>query len=317
MNPVESLKHCSFALVFSLFFFLAAVVIPVAGILVLPLIPHPLVFLGLKHGKEALLGTGAAVTVVVLLSAGAGLALGYLLVASLAVFLFFSLRRGRSLENIVLMATTGFFAFGLITVHALVGSLAELQGHVRETLGENLALALKFYERMGVSGESTEALREHTPQLIELILRVLPAIFFAGCAGAVLLNLMLLFRRFPEGRGNLLPDGDPKEWKSPDILVWCFILSGFCLLVLPDGWVRVVLLNLFLISVVFYFFQGLAIVAYYFHYKNVPVFLRGIGYALIFLEQLFTLLVVGLGLFDLWGDFRRLNKRDLHPTHTS
>jgi hypothetical protein len=45
--------------------------------------------------------------------------------------------------------------------------------------------------------------------------------------------------------------------------------------------------------------------------------LRGIGYALIFLEQLFTLLVVGLGLFDLWGDFRRLNKRDLHPTHTS
>jgi hypothetical protein len=29
------------------------------------------------------------------------------------------------------------------------------------------------------------------------------------------------------------------------------------------------------------------------------------------------LLVVGLGLFDLWGDFRRLRKNNLHPSQVS
>jgi uncharacterized protein YybS (DUF2232 family) len=66
-------------------------------------------------------------------------------------------------------------------------------------------------------------------------------------------------------------------------------------------------------SALFYFFHGLAIIAYFFHLKKVPMVLRSIGYILIVLEQLVTLFVVGLGLFDLWGDFRRLNKKDLNP----
>jgi hypothetical protein len=66
-----------------------------------------------------------------------------------------------------------------------------------------------------------------------------------------------------------------------------------------------------------YFFQGLAIVAYYFHRMNVPLLLRGLGYGLIVFEQLCTILVVGLGLFDLWGDFRRLNHKDLNPTQAA
>jgi uncharacterized protein YybS (DUF2232 family) len=70
-------------------------------------------------------------------------------------------------------------------------------------------------------------------------------------------------------------------------------------------------------SALFYFFQGLAIVAYFFHHKKVPMLLRSIGYVLIAVEQFVTLFVVGLGLFDLWGDFRRLNKRDLNPTQTT
>jgi hypothetical protein len=34
-------------------------------------------------------------------------------------------------------------------------------------------------------------------------------------------------------------------------------------------------------------------------------------------QQIFTVVVVGLGLFDLWVDFRRLKKRDLNPSRAS
>ena len=81
--------------------------------------------------------------------------------------------------------------------------------------------------------------------------------------------------------------------------------------------IKAMALNLFLVIAVFYFFQGLAIVAYFFHHKNVPYFLRSLAYLLIVFEQVFTLLVVGLGLFDLWGDFRRLKKQDLNPGQVS
>ena len=39
------------------------------------------------------------------------------------------------------------------------------------------------------------------------------------------------------------------------------------------------------------------------------MFFRVLGYLLIVFEQILTVLVIGLGLFDLWGDFRRLKRR--------
>ena len=62
---------------------------------------------------------------------------------------------------------------------------------------------------------------------------------------------------------------------------------------------------------------GLAIVAYFFHKNNVPRFLRSATYILIIFQQIFALLVAALGLFDLWGDFRRLKKKNLTPSQAS
>jgi uncharacterized protein YybS (DUF2232 family) len=317
MNYVEHIKHPLLALASSLSLFLAAVLIPIAGTLLLPLAPQPLLRLGVKAGKVAALGVAGVVAIILYGLGGKDLASGYVIIASMGIFLLFAMSPNRALENVVLIAAAQFFALGFATLYALAGSIGQLQDVIRHTLGQNLQLALKVYEKAGVSRESTDFLRAHWPQLVEFILQILPALAFAGCAVAVLLNLFLLARGLPQVRGNLVPAGDPKEWKSPELLVWGFIAAGFCALVLQDGWIKTLSLNLFLVCLVFYFFQGLAIIAYYFHHKNVPVFLRGLGYALIFLEQMIMLLVVGLGLFDMWGDFRRLNKKDLHPTNAA
>ena len=95
------------------------------------------------------------------------------------------------------------------------------------------------------------------------------------------------------------------------------IACGFALFIPDLGLLRIVALNLLLVIGAFYFAQGLAVIGFFFHKNNVPRFLRGLTYVLIVFQQIFTLLVVGLGLFDLWGDFRRLSKNKAAPSQTA
>jgi hypothetical protein len=41
-----------------------------------------------------------------------------------------------------------------------------------------------------------------------------------------------------------------------------------------------------------------------------PWFIRGFGYFLIFAQQILLVLVIGLGLIDVWVDFRKLEKAE-------
>ena len=55
-----------------------------------------------------------------------------------------------------------------------------------------------------------------------------------------------------------------------------------------------------------YFFQGIAIVSFFFEKKQLPVALRFILYSLIAIQQLLLLVVIGCGFFDMWLNFRKL-----------
>ena len=65
---------------------------------------------------------------------------------------------------------------------------------------------------------------------------------------------------------------------------------------------------LLLIAAPIYFFQGIAIVAFYFDKKNLPRPLRVFLYSLIALQQFLLLIIIGIGFFDVWLDLRKLNK---------
>jgi uncharacterized protein YybS (DUF2232 family) len=155
------------------------------------------------------------------------------------------------------------------------------------------------------------------PQIIDTMLQLLPALVFMGLAFVVLVNVVLLLRRFPERRGEWLSLASLREWKGPEFLVWGLIACGFAMFIPGLESVRVVSANVLVIIAACYFAQGLAVIAYFFHKNKVPRFLRGVTYVLIVFQQIFTLLVVGLGLFDLWGDFRRLGKDNLTPNQVA
>jgi len=147
--------------------------------------------------------------------------------------------------------------------------------------------------------------------MIDRIVQLLPALVFLSFAFMTLVNILYLLRRFPERRGEWFSLVSLREWKAPEQLVWALIACGFIPFIPGLGSIRSLAFNLLLVIGAFYFAQGLAVIGFFFAKNKVPRFLRALTYVLIVFQQIFTLVVVGLGLFDLWGDFRRLRKDKL------
>lgn len=316
MSRLELMKSFVLVLASTSLLFLLGVAIPFVGVLLVPLVPQPALAFGLRHGKANGVGLLAVGTLLLWFFGGKVLGLGFGFLALMVILLYGALDRGWSIEAVVAGPAIGLLAAvsGILLFH--FGSLAQIRAAIGAALKENLELSLRVYEQIGFSPQGMEVLRERAPQVTELVLQILPAFAFVAFAVILLVNLFFLQRRFPD-RELFVAAGNLREWKSPESLVWCFIVAGFALFLPAWQTLKGVALNLFLVIAAFYFFQGLAIVAYYFHRKNVPFFLRSLAYVLIVFEQLLTLLVVGLGLFDLWGDFRRLKKKNLNPSRAS
>ncbi len=184
-------------------------------------------------------------------------------------------------------------------------------------LAKNLELALAVYKEMEVSEEKIAILAQSMEGILYVMLRIMPAIVIVSTLFVVWSNL-LLARPLLRSRQLFCPDfGALNQWKAPEPLVWLVIGSGVLLLI-PHGGLRLVGLNSLIIMMMIYFFQGVAIVSFYFGKKHVPRIFRGILYGLIAIQQLVLLLVVAVGFFDMWIDFRRMKKRsgELNESNT-
>ena len=96
-------------------------------------------------------------------------------------------------------------------------------------------------------------------------------------------------------------------FKLPDEFIWAFIVTLFGSFYAYDEagsylWVKTVSVNLFNIVLLFYFFQGLSIIYYYFKLYNVSPFWRML-LTIMFIFQLFVV-VCALGITDFWFNYR-------------
>ena len=317
MQRLEIIRKFLLAWVCSIVLLIGGVLLPAAGVVLIPFVPQPVLLFGLKYGA----GLGVAVLVVALVSlfvfAGEALGFVYSVFAVMVGLIFWLLGRLRAVELLVTTVAAAMLAAATGGLLHFYGSWGAMIQGFRSNLSDNLTVALGVHEKLGFPEESLNLFREKIPEIVEQMLQLLPGLLFVSLCFVVLLNILFLWKRFPERRTQWWSVTTFREWKCPERWVWALIACGFAFFIPASHAVSIVALNVLLVIGVCYFIQGLAVVAFFFHKNHVPRFLRSATYILIIFQQIFTLLVAAIGLFDLWGDFRRLKKKDLNPSQAS
>lgn len=317
MQRLEVIGRFFLAFASSVLVLMSGVVLPPIGVILLPIVPLPVLSFGLRYGRGSAVAGTIGVTLLFFIFAGEELAFIYGLFALMTILLLAFLGRVRLIERLVTGIAAALFVVSGAFLFSYFGSWNAVGESFRVNLLQHLTAAARLYEKMGFPQESLDLLQERTPQIVEMMLQLLPGLVFVSFGLVVLANVLLLCRRFPEKRAEWISVTNLREWNGPEPMVWGLIACGFVLMIPGLEGLRVLGANVLLVIAAFYFAQGLSIIAYFFHKNNVPRFLRAVTYALIAFEQIFTVLVVGLGLFDLWGDFRRLKKNNLTPSQAS
>jgi len=220
-----------------------------------------------------------------------------------AVLAVLMLRRAWRLEPVVsaAVAVTLLGAAGLALLFAPeAGSWSAAVGDAWRASFDG---AVSTYRELGMSAEQIAELQAQRDQIAHSALNFLPALLMIGATVLWMANLRISARwaAWPQLHGL-------SRWRVPEPVIWLLIASGFALFA-PNPVVTVVAGNVFAVVIACYFGQGLAIISYFFQRFSLPRGLRIATYLVIVFQQLAAGLVVALGVFDLWGDFRHLSAR--------
>ena len=281
---------------------------PFVGLVVIPL---PILFYRFKLGRSLGLLILAAVVLIVISvvgwsSIGAVAFLFELGLVGLILPEVFEMNL--SVEKTVGITTGAVLAAGavMLALYSLL-STATPWAVVSDYLEKSVEMAIAMYREIDASEEKIEILVRSLEGILYLMLRIIPAIVVVITLFVVWSNL-LLARSLLRSKELFCPDfGKLNQWKAPEHLIWVAIASGGLLLFAHPG-IMMLGINGLIVIMMIYFFQGIAIVSFYFEKKQFPKVLRAILYGLIAMQQLLLLVVIAVGFFDVWFDFRRTGK---------
>lgn len=211
------------------------------------------------------------------------------------------IRRFWSFERTVLVGVAAWAAGIACLLLLAYGDLDAAATAVREQVTHSVDLALSTYGSLGVPENTLALVQAERDPVIAGFMEILPALVVLSGLAVILANLLLLQAWTDLGRHVNL-----RLWRTPDALIWALIVAGFAMFLPAEG-VALPARNVFLIILACYFCQGLAIVSYYLERFRLPRGIRIAGYVLIAVQHLVTAMVLALGVFDLWGNFRRLS----------
>ncbi len=221
------------------------------------------------------------------------------------------------IKSFVLMLTV----VSLLPVVALISYFKVVGLSPVETIRTGLEFVVKQVTEMQ-SGSPKMAeemifLKEQGPRIVSGVLAILPATWLG--AALVTLSLNVLFVRRWFARQKPFPAwGDFALWTIPENLIWVPIAVGslyFFNLSLGHsavfGWG---LINVLILFLLIYFYQGLSITIFFFKRKLSP-WARLMAYLVVLLLlQVIVVAIVAVGLFDFWFDFRKLKRIASKPS---
>ena len=272
--------------------------------------PLPPAVLGMRLGPAWGLAAVGLTAAAILATSGELAVQLYLLQFGLpAALLPMLLRRGVAWDRAIAM-TLGVMVLcgGLVLLGVSSGTgqspLTFIDAQIDKEIDQALTMMQEF-AGTEQTPESAESLREVTAGMGELMRRAYPAMLLVVCA---VLQLVTVAALALVARPAVLPGAPFARWRSPDWLIWGLIAAGFAV-VFAEGQVQSVAINALIILLPVYFLQGLAVVEHFLAQKGLSPWLRGISYLFLLVVNPLPMIVTGVGVFDLWADFRKPRQR--------
>lgn len=290
--------------------FLAAIaVVPVVGVFIGLLTPLPFIYylfgLPFRYALQLVCIVMGILLVLAVVGGVVRLGLFCLEFGVLGFTLVWALQNRLSIGWAVGLGTTALVGVSL----AVIFIVAILEGTgpsqmIKSYLSASLTLSPEAYRSMGLPSEKASEMKAYANMVRNAVLRIYPSLMIVGSGLVVWINVMLGRRLFHYRGISVIDKKELVMWKAPEHLVWGVILSGFSLF-LPNDSIRFVALNLLIIFMAVYLFQGMAIVSYFLNRFKAPMWVRVILYFFIAVQQFFLVLLALGGLFDQWVNFRR------------
>jgi uncharacterized protein YybS (DUF2232 family) len=293
-------------LVFILLFVL--MVFPPLGALIGVLSPFPLVFIYLQRGRQVGIVLVALVFVVLLMLVGANQAMLFLSEYALMALVLGELIRFQLPGDrcIAISALASSFVSMVLLVAMFEDHDLSIKEFFAKQVRSHFSQSMEVFESMGESKAEVEEMKAFVEKMAEVFAASYPAFLLIGSLIGAAANYALIRIAWMRFYGAGLFSGRAfSGWVCPENLVWGFILSGAALF-LGQGIVADAGLNVFLVMFCIYFAQGLSIIVHFLKARKVPTFFWFVLFILIFVQPLLIGLVAGLGVFDIWADFRKL-----------
>ncbi|MDP8255763.1 MAG: DUF2232 domain-containing protein [Candidatus Alcyoniella australis] len=99
------------------------------------------------------------------------------------------------------------------------------------------------------------------------------------------------------------------RWRSPEPLIFAAIVAAALALLGPKGFWADLGINLFLVGMVPYIFQGLAILSFWFVRLRIAGWLKALLLAMIIIQPVTIVVLAAAGVGDLWFDLRRMSRK--------
>ena len=235
-----------------------------------------------------------------------------------AIFLFAGYVLFSSFENNERPALSGFktavvIGIGWSAVLAFFtwGSDISPYRQLITTLDLGISEALTYYRASDSVTPETLAMLETTLSQMKIIVPLIMP--------AILGSLVLLVSWFTMILSNTLiirQNGSSSwssygMWQLPDKIIWVAICMGLLTMV-PVAGMRIIALNALILLSVVYCFQGLAVSVHFMNKWNVPILMRSFFYVMMIVQTFGTIVLLVLGIADVWLDLRKLKSDNIN-----
>lgn len=313
MHRRDTVRDIGIGVGITLFLFASAIFLPLIGLVSVFLLPMPVLVYRLKLGRAQSAGIAVISLAAMEMVSGSGLIdlFPFLERLILGFVIGESFLRRFSLEKTMLVACGTLLLSGLLVlIFYSYSAGVGIPEFVTAIFDKNFAVITKEFEHSGAGTETMQALAAIV-EAVKESLKFLPGIFVSGTLIATWITL-LVARPILNRLDLPCPDFTPLiRWRAPKMLVWLLFGCGILSLI-HVSWLKLIGLNCLMVVLWVYLFQGIAIMAYFFNKKNVPKVVRWVMYILTTGYTL-GILPIGLGLFDIWLNIRKLDIENQQP----